>query len=76
MDIECIAVINDPVGALISGAHQHSTCRVGLILGTGTNCCYVERLDNVELWEHDRCEPKQVNKVQNCGNIIGVSQIW
>jgi hexokinase len=60
MSIECIAIINDPVGALMSGAHQDKNCHIGLILGTGTNCCYMEDLKNVELWDGDNDEPRQV----------------
>ena len=29
-------------------------------LGTGTNACYVEQLSEVELWDSDYSEPKQV----------------
>ena len=28
--------------------------------GTGTNCCYLEDLEKVELWTGDRDEPRQV----------------
>ena len=28
--------------------------------GTGTNACYVERLENVELWDGSWDEPQQV----------------
>ena len=61
--MECIAIINDPVGALMAGAHKDPKCRVGLILGTGTNCCYMENLASVELWDGDREEPTQVDKL-------------
>ena len=30
--------------------------------GTGTNCCYVEDLDKVELWTGDKDEPRQVSE--------------
>ena len=33
INVECIAIINDPVGALISQAHSDKNCMVGLILG-------------------------------------------
>lgn len=29
--------------------------------GTGTNACYVERLENVELWDGDHNDPKQAS---------------
>jgi len=31
-----------------------------LFIGTGTNACYVEKLENVELWDGDDQPPKQV----------------
>lgn len=33
-----------------------------LFIGTGTNACYIEKLENVELWDGDNNEPKQVRK--------------
>ena len=47
LDIEVMAVVNDTTGTLISCAYQNRECRVGLIVGTGTNACYMENLDNV-----------------------------
>ena len=32
------------------------------VIGTGTNACYIEKLENVELWDGDNNEPKQVRK--------------
>lgn len=44
--VECAAVVNDTVGTLLSCAYQKqpgtAPCLVGVILGTGSNCCYVE----------------------------------
>lgn len=60
MDVECLAVINDTVGALMSCAHSDRDCAIGLILGTGTNACYIEKLENVGLWDGDNDEPRQV----------------
>lgn len=47
LDIEVMAVVNDTTGTLISCAYQNRECRVGLIVGTGTNACYMEKVDNV-----------------------------
>ncbi|XP_035221455.1 hexokinase-1-like [Stegodyphus dumicola] len=58
--VEVVAVINDTTGTLLWCAHKHRDCRVGLIVGTGTNACYMENLDNVETWSTDRDEPNQV----------------
>ena len=41
-----------------------------LFIGTGTNACYIEKLENVELWDGDNKEPKQVRKhVQSMSEI-------
>lgn len=58
--VECVALLNDTVGCLMSCAfHDHNT-RVGVILGTGTNACYVEKLEKVGLWDGDKSGPSQV----------------
>ncbi|RUS81302.1 hypothetical protein EGW08_010944, partial [Elysia chlorotica] len=59
-NVRCLAVINDTVGALMSCAHSDRNCAIGLILGTGTNACYIEDLPNVKTWDGDYNEPKQV----------------
>lgn len=47
LEIEVMAVVNDTTGTLIACAYQNRECRVGLIVGTGTNACYMEQVDNV-----------------------------
>jgi len=37
------AIINDTVGALLTGAYQDKNCDIGSIIGTGHNTCYLER---------------------------------
>ena len=32
------------------------------VVGTGTNCCYMEDLDQVEMWDLDKDHPKQVQR--------------
>lgn len=32
----------------------------GLILGTGTNACYMESLDNIAKWTGDNLDPREV----------------
>jgi len=36
LNVRCIAIINDNVGALMTGAHSDPKCRVGLIIGKFT----------------------------------------
>lgn len=64
VDIDITAVLNDTTGTLMSCAHKNRKCRVGVIVGTGTNACYMERLRNVELWDGDMEDPRQV--IVNC----------
>lgn len=35
--------VNDTVGTLAGGRYWNEDAMVGMILGTGTNACYVER---------------------------------
>lgn len=52
IDIDVMAVLNDTTGTLMSCAHKRRDCAIGLIIGTGSNACYMERLENVELCSH------------------------
>jgi len=67
IDIDVMAVVNDAAGTLMSCAHKNRECRVGVIVGTGTNACYMETLENVPLFDPKKeidpeleCEPDQV----------------
>ncbi|GAB6031538.1 Hexokinase-2 [Chamberlinius hualienensis] len=64
VNINVVALVNDTTGTLMSCAYKARDCMIGVIIGTGTNACYMENLDNVELWEEDRNEPQQV--IVNC----------
>lgn len=65
-DIEVVAVVNDTTGTLMSCAFQEPTCAMGLIVGTGTNACYIERLDLVELW---RASADDIERTKNAANM-------
>ncbi|XP_066598065.1 hexokinase type 2-like isoform X1 [Prorops nasuta] len=54
------AILNDTTGTLIQGAMSDPKTAIGLILGTGSNACYVERADRVEHWEVERHGEKEV----------------
>merc|ERR1719427_617207 len=49
-DMQCnvVAVVNDTVGTLMSCAHSIEECQIGLIVGTGSNACYMEKSVNVQ----------------------------
>jgi glucose-6-phosphate 1-dehydrogenase len=50
--VRVAALVNDTVGTLIAGAYCHGpSTKVGVILGTGTNACYVEQAENIVKWK-------------------------
>ncbi|KAM8866373.1 hexokinase-2 [Synchiropus picturatus] len=48
-----VAVVNDTVGTMMTCAYEDPKCEVGLIVGTGTNACYMEEMENIEVLEGD-----------------------
>lgn len=42
--------VNDTVGTLAGGRYWNPDVMIAVILGTGTNACYVERADAVSKW--------------------------
>lgn len=46
IDVDVAALLNDTVGTLMACAFKENTCQIGIILGTGTNACYLEKLSN------------------------------
>ena len=53
------AILNDTTGCLMSCAWKEPKCRIGMILGTGTNACYLEDVDNVGTWDGDHGDQPQ-----------------
>ncbi|XP_044884623.1 hexokinase-3 isoform X2 [Mauremys mutica] len=45
--LDVVAIVNDTVGTMMSCGYDDPSCEVGLIVGTGTNACYMEELRNV-----------------------------
>ncbi|KAM3172992.1 hypothetical protein ACTXT7_013411 [Hymenolepis weldensis] len=48
LKVQCIAVVNDTVGTLASCALEDPSCAIGLIVGTGTNAAYIEKIEACE----------------------------
>ncbi|XP_074522485.1 hexokinase HKDC1-like [Halichoeres trimaculatus] len=53
MDVEVLAMVNDTVATMMTCGFDDKYCDVGLIIGTGTNACYMEALRHVDLVEGD-----------------------
>jgi len=60
-DINCeiVAVVNDTVGTLMSCAFTDHSCQIGLIAGTGSNACYMEKQSNITKLE-DTADGKMI----------------
>ncbi|CAB3258720.1 unnamed protein product [Arctia plantaginis] len=56
LNITVRVLLNDTTGTLVAGAHIDPQVAIGVILGTGSNGCYMERASRVKHWEaaHDR----------------------
>ncbi|XP_054698040.1 hexokinase-3 isoform X1 [Grus americana] len=47
LGLKVVAVVNDTVGTMMSCGYDDPNCEIGLIVGTGTNACYMEEMKNV-----------------------------
>mmetsp|Transcript_46585 Transcript_46585/g.113445 ORF Transcript_46585/g.113445 Transcript_46585/m.113445 type:complete len:507 (-) Transcript_46585:10-1530(-) len=45
LNIKVVAMVNDTPGTMLAAAYSNPDVCAGLILGTGTNCCYMEKVD-------------------------------
>ncbi|XP_060094812.1 hexokinase-3 [Heteronotia binoei] len=45
--IEVFAVLNDTVGIMVSCVYEAEPCEIGLMIGDGTNCCYMEQAKSI-----------------------------
>lgn len=53
------AILNDTTGTLMSCAWKHNDCKIGVIIGTGSNACYMEKSCNAEFFENDVENPAE-----------------
>ncbi|NXM74183.1 HXK3 protein, partial [Serilophus lunatus] len=52
--LKVVALVNDTVGTMMSCGYDDPKCEIGLIVGTGTNACYMEEMQNVGTVEGDQ----------------------
>ena len=50
----------DYSGTLVQGAFMDRKCGIGLILGTGSNACYIEKADRIKKWEGEHTDVEEV----------------
>jgi len=63
--IEVCAILNDTTGCLMSCAWRDERCRIGLILGTGTNACYLEEIKDIHTIDQNAYNDKNGHMVIN-----------
>jgi len=72
VNLKVTALINDTVGTMLAGCYQEvgSNCFCGVIVGTGSNCCYIEKVDNIKKYNPTPSE-RGGNMIVNteCGNF-------
>ncbi|KAL0964684.1 hypothetical protein UPYG_G00327530 [Umbra pygmaea] len=53
IDVDVLALVNDTVGTMMTCGYDDQRCEVGVIIGTGTNACYMEEMRHIGLVEGD-----------------------
>ncbi|NXM17985.1 HXK3 protein, partial [Ploceus nigricollis] len=53
LGMQVVALVNDTVGTMMACGYDDPRCEIGLIVGTGTNACYMEEMRNVGTVEED-----------------------
>ncbi|KAI9281807.1 hexokinase-domain-containing protein [Sporodiniella umbellata] len=48
--VNVVALVNDTVGTLMAHGYRHPETSMGIILGTGTNAAYYEKIKNIRKW--------------------------
>lgn len=48
INAKAIALANDTVGTMVARSYEDPKCEMGVILGTGTNACYLEHVANIK----------------------------
>ena len=61
--------MNDTVGCLCTGAYEDQEAQIGVIYGTGTNACYIEKLENIKTLN---LNPNESDQVSTSGNSLEI----
>ncbi|KAG0297494.1 glucokinase [Dissophora globulifera] len=51
LPVRVAALVNDTVGTLLAHAYNHPETCMGIILGTGCNGAYIEKMSNITKWK-------------------------
>jgi hexokinase len=67
IDIDVVAVLNDTVGTMMACAFKENSCNIGVIAGTGSNACYMEKLDKIPKLQGE-VDPNDGDPAEMCIN--------
>jgi len=65
--VEVVVLANDTVGTMVAHGYKDVNCDIGVILGTGTNACYLEKISNI---------PKFTGKTSKALDEMIVNMEW
>lgn len=60
IDVDVVALVNDTTGTQLAVGIKDPDCHIGLILGTGTNACYMESLNAIPKFDGNRSQYSKV----------------
>ncbi|KXN71641.1 hypothetical protein CONCODRAFT_78213 [Conidiobolus coronatus NRRL 28638] len=69
VNVTVSAMVNDTVGTLLSSAYKCPNTLAGVILGTGTNAAYYEKLNNLTKWRGDSSISEEMILNMEWGNF-------
>ena len=75
--VKVVSLNNDTVGALVARRYHDASCDIGGIVGTGTNFCYVESVENIHtLKQEEKARYGRENMIINVesGNFDKITQ--
>ncbi|KAK8731482.1 hypothetical protein OTU49_007625 [Cherax quadricarinatus] len=64
LDITVKAILNDTTGTLVMGAYMDKRCALAMILGTGCNGCYIEKVERIEKWLGKHLESEMIVDIE------------
>ncbi|XP_066948630.1 hexokinase-2-like [Macrobrachium rosenbergii] len=64
LDVAVTAILSDATGTLVQGAYLDKRCAMGMILGTGCNGCYIEKVKNIEKWRGKHPEDEVIVDIE------------
>lgn len=58
--VQVVALLSDATGVLVACSGRHAGCKIGIVVGSGTNAAYVENIENIEQCNKDNGPPGMI----------------